>query len=108
MSDLSGKTIIVTGGGSGIGRPTVVLLLASGANVAVADIHDEAGEAVVAASGGTASSFWCDIAQAAAVMALVGQLPSPFGGLDGAVHPAASPPAGRPLTPGSARRVRAS
>src|SRR3546814_6238272 len=52
MSDLSGKTIIVTGGGSGIGRATVELLVASGANVAVADINDEAGEAVVAASGG--------------------------------------------------------
>src|SRR3546814_6967813 len=57
MSDLSGKTIIVTGGGSGIGRATVELLVASGANVAVADINDEAGEAVVAASGGKAAYF---------------------------------------------------
>src|SRR3546814_7055512 len=63
MSDLSGKTIIVTGGGSGIGRATVELLVASGANVAVADINDEAGEAVVAASGGKAAYFRCDIAQ---------------------------------------------
>src|SRR3546814_16756184 len=61
MSDLSGKTIIVTGGGSGIGRATVELLVASGANVAVADINDEAGEAVVAASGGKAAYFRCDI-----------------------------------------------
>src|SRR3546814_1057756 len=63
MSDLSGKTIIVTGGGSGIGRATVELLVASGANVAVADINDEAGEAVVAVSGGKAAYFRCDIAQ---------------------------------------------
>src|SRR3546814_20273606 len=55
MSDLSGKTIIATGGGSGIGRATVELLVASGANVAVAEINDEAGEAVVAASGGQAA-----------------------------------------------------
>src|SRR3546814_7330418 len=70
MSDLSGKTIIVTGGGSGIGRATVELLVASGANVAVADINDEAGEAVVAASGGKAAYFRCDIAQEEDVKAL--------------------------------------
>src|SRR3546814_18204553 len=73
MSDLSGKTIIVTGGGSGIGRATVELLVASGANVAVAAINDEAGEAVVAASGGKAAYFRWDIAQEADVKALFAQ-----------------------------------
>src|SRR3546814_3257189 len=84
MSDLSGKTIIVTGGGSGIGRATVELLVASGANVAVADINDEAGEAVVAASGGKAAYFRCDIGQEEDVKALVAQTLAAFGGLDGA------------------------
>src|SRR3546814_5863251 len=108
MSDLSGKTIIVTGGGSGIGRATVELLVASGANVAVADINDEAGEAVVAASGGKAAYFRCDIAQAEDVKALVAQTLAAFGGLDGAFNNAAIPQAGLPLAEVSLERFRQS
>src|SRR3546814_14399134 len=108
MSDLSGKTIIVTGGGSGIGRATVELLVASGANVAVADINDEAGEAVVAASGGKAAYFRCDIAQEEDVKALVAQTLAAFGGLDGAFNNAAIPQAGLPLAEVSLARFRQS
>src|SRR3546814_18741176 len=108
MSDLSGKTIIVTGGGSGIGRATVELLVASGANVAVADINDEAGEAVVAASGGKAAYFRCDIAQDEDVKALVSQTLAEFGGLDGAFNNAGIPQAGLPLAEVSLERFRQS
>src|SRR3546814_17371912 len=97
MSDLSGKTIIVTGGGSGIERATVELLVASGANVAVADINDEAGEAVVAASGGTAAYFRCDIAQEEDVKPLVTKTMAVFGGLSRSFHKPALPTAGLPL-----------
>src|SRR3546814_17566453 len=108
MSDLSGKTIIVTGGGSGIGRATVELLVASGANVAVADINDEAGEAVVAASGGKAAYFRCDIAQEEDVKALVAPTLAAFGGLEGAFNNAGIPQAGLPLAAVSIDRSRTS
>src|SRR3546814_18386695 len=86
MSDLSGKTIIVTGGGSGIGRDTVELLVASGANVAVAEINDEDGEAVVAASGGNADYFRYYIARDEYAKALVRQTVDELGRLDGTLH----------------------
>ena len=41
---LEGKTIIVTGGASGIGRATCVLAAREGANVAIADINREMAE----------------------------------------------------------------
>lgn len=41
MEDLTGTTALVTGGGSGIGRGTVLALAGAGAHVAVADINTE-------------------------------------------------------------------
>ena len=37
---IQGKTLLVTGGGSGIGRALVLNLLSRGANVAAVDVHD--------------------------------------------------------------------
>ncbi|MFC5973593.1 SDR family NAD(P)-dependent oxidoreductase [Halomarina salina] len=41
MSDLSGKTAIVTGGASGIGRGITLTLAEKGADVVVADLNDQ-------------------------------------------------------------------
>ena len=46
MDELVGKVAVVTGGGSGIGRGIAVTLAAEGMRVALADVREEAAEAV--------------------------------------------------------------
>lgn len=46
MAELNGRTILVTGGGSGIGRATARAAHEAGASVIVTDIDEEAGAAV--------------------------------------------------------------
>jgi len=62
---VSGRTALVTGGGSGIGRASAARLAAEGAFVLVTDVDDAMGEATVAAireTGGTADFRHHDVA----------------------------------------------
>ncbi|MCD0481730.1 3-hydroxybutyrate dehydrogenase [Streptacidiphilus sp. ASG 303] len=52
--DLAGRTALVTGAASGIGRACAVALAAAGARVYVVDVAAEAAEAVAGETGGTA------------------------------------------------------
>jgi NAD(P)-dependent dehydrogenase (short-subunit alcohol dehydrogenase family) len=70
----AGKTALVTGAGSGIGRATALGFAREGAQVVVSDVSVENGEATVAAiqaAGGDARFFAADVSDAAAVEALV-------------------------------------
>ncbi|WP_265533553.1 SDR family oxidoreductase [Pseudomonas saponiphila] len=85
----AGQTIIVTGGGSGIGRCTAHELAALGARVLLVGrkaekLQQVAGE--IAEDGGLAHWQTCDIRDEDAVKALVAQLIEGFGPIHGLVN----------------------
>jgi NAD(P)-dependent dehydrogenase (short-subunit alcohol dehydrogenase family) len=85
VSRFTGKVAIVTGGGSGIGRATALLLASEGAAVTVADVRFDAAEQVgaeIAAAGGRARAQVVDVADPDAVAAMVADTVGAYGGVD--------------------------
>lgn len=94
MSDLQGKSIIITGGGSGIGAATVLRAARMGAHVTIADVNEAGGRSVLAQvkeTGGSAQFLLTDISNEAQVEAMVGGTVAAFGRLDGAFNNAGVP-----------------
>jgi len=82
MARFDGKTIVLTGGGGGIGGAACRRLAADGAKVAVFDLNLDAAEKVAAdirAAGGVAEAFKCDIVDRASVDAAVAATETRFG-----------------------------
>jgi NAD(P)-dependent dehydrogenase (short-subunit alcohol dehydrogenase family) len=82
---LAGKSVVITGAGSGVGRASALLFEAEGATITVADVQDEwAAETVrlVTENGGTALAVHCDVASEADVEGAVGAAVASFGRLD--------------------------
>jgi citronellol/citronellal dehydrogenase len=85
----AGKVVIITGGGSGIGRCTAHELASLGARVAIAGRKPEKLESVKAeieAEGGVVSSHVCDIRDEAAVRRAVDAVLAAHGRIDGLVN----------------------
>lgn len=81
---LHGAGAIVTGAGSGMGRATAILLARAGACVAVTDVKADTASAVaeeIAGEGLTARSWPLDVADHAAIRAVVEDAATAFGGL---------------------------
>lgn len=93
--NLEGKSALVTGGASGIGRATALAFAREGARVAVADILEEAAQSTVAeikAMGGQALAIACDVTDDEAVKAMITRAVDAFGGLDCAFNNAGIAP----------------
>ncbi len=91
MARFAGKTVVVTGGGGGIGGATCRRFGADGAKVAVHDRNLEAAEKVAAAireAGGQAQAFRCDITDRASVDAAIAATEAALGPIDVLVNTA--------------------
>jgi NAD(P)-dependent dehydrogenase (short-subunit alcohol dehydrogenase family) len=83
---LTGKRILILGGGQGMGEATVRLISSLGAHVAVADRELNRAQAVAAEitkSGGTALPFSFDVLDDGALVAGIADVETRFGPLDG-------------------------
>jgi NAD(P)-dependent dehydrogenase (short-subunit alcohol dehydrogenase family) len=89
MPSLVGKSTIITGGGSGIGRATSLIVAREGARVIIGDVSERDGAEtvrMVREQGGEAEFVRCDVARAADADALVAAAVKKFGRLDGAFN----------------------
>ncbi len=84
--ELAGSTFIVTGGASGLGEGTVRVLVAGGANVVIADLQADRGEALARELGARTRCARCDVTSESDGEAAVALAVKTFGALHGLVN----------------------
>ena len=84
MGRLSGKTVVITGAGSGIGRASSLLFASEGASLMIADKFETVDETaqMVRDAGGTAKSMVGDAGDEAFVESLLAAAVADYGSLD--------------------------
>ncbi len=90
---LKGKTIVVTGGGTGLGKAMGTYFLKLGANLVITsrklDVLQKTAEEMASETGGEVLAVQCDVRDAAQVDNVVTQTLAKFGKVDGLVNNAA-------------------
>ncbi len=85
MFRLDGKTALITGAGSGIGRQIALLFGKQGAHVTIGDLNDSAAQAVadeIMTGGGSANALHLDVTQLDSANAAVSSVAAERGHLD--------------------------
>src|SRR6202167_6185186 len=94
---LEGKTALVTGAGSGIGKCIAETYAREGAWVALVDINADAAKSAALAIGNNAIAMGCDVTKKADLAAAVAETISAFGGLDILVNNAGTTHINKPM-----------
>jgi 3-oxoacyl-[acyl-carrier protein] reductase len=94
---LDGKTALVTGAGSGIGKCIAETYAREGARVALADIDLAAAQSAARAIGNNAIALRCDVSKKADFAAAVAETVAAFGALDILVNNAGATHVNKPL-----------
>jgi len=95
--DITGKTFIVTGGASGLGRASAEAILAGGGHAVLLDVNADTGAAAEQALGAKSRFAQADVTSEEQVKAAVDLAVSAFGGLHGVVNAAGIGPAAKVL-----------
>ena len=80
--DLQGKTIVVTGGASGLGEDTVRRFVKGGANAVILDLQEERGQNLAQELGSQAAFIKCNVVEPEDVQAAVKFALDKFGRVD--------------------------
>jgi 3-oxoacyl-[acyl-carrier protein] reductase len=94
---LEGKTALVTGAGSGIGKCIAETYAREGARVAVVDLNADAAKEVARSIGNTAIALRCDVTKKGDVESTVAETLSAFGKLDILVNNAGATHVNKPM-----------
>jgi 3-oxoacyl-[acyl-carrier protein] reductase len=94
---LNGKTALVTGAGSGIGKCIAETYAREGARVALADINGDAAESAARAIGNNAIALACDVSKKVDIDRTVEETFAAFGALDILVNNAGATHVNKPV-----------
>lgn len=81
-SDLKGKTAIVTGGATGIGKAIATALALHGVRIAIADLNPQAAQRTAVEIGKNAQAFGLDVSKRASVEKTFADIEKELGGYD--------------------------
>lgn len=90
---IENSVFVVTGGGSGLGAASARMLVQAGAKVVLADVNQQAGEALAQELGAAAAFVLTDVTDETSARAAIDKAVAGFGGLHGLINCAGVAPA---------------
>ena len=92
---IEGKTFLITGGASGLGRAAAEAIVAAGGHAVLLDVNEEGGAATATALGSRAVFAPADVTSEADVLGAIHTAVAAFGALHGVVNAAGIGPAAK-------------